>query len=139
MKARRDGRTLKEMSVDKFPDLARKVVVITGAAQGIGLAYVRGFAAVGSRVVAIDILDAPELPDGAIYRKTDVTDPTSLDGLVEETLHRYGQLDVLVNNAAVFGGLVRRPWDEIPVEEWERVLRVTSPGVGCAPALALAP
>lgn len=117
--------------------LEGKVAVVTGAAQGIGLEYARGFAAEGGRVVVADVREATELPQGAVFVKTDVTDEASVENLAQETLRRFGGLDVLVNNAAIYAGIKRRPWDEIGLDEWERMLRVNVTGSWlCARACA---
>ena len=88
--------------------LKDKVAVVTGGAQGIGEAIVRGYAAEGARVVIADMaLDkaealARELGGGAMALKLDVRDLKDIDAMVATVTQRLGGIDILVNNAAVF-------------------------------------
>jgi len=119
-----------------------KVAVITGGAAGIGFAYARRFLAEGARVVVADIADpgpAIEKLDTAgraLGVRTDVSDAGSVGAMVETALGRFGRIDVLVNNAAVFATLRPQPFDEIPEAEWDRVMAVNVKGVwNCARAV----
>ena len=122
--------------------LAGKRVAVTGAARGLGRAFVLHLAGLGARVLAADVLvDAVE-ETCALAREAggeahplalDVTSPDAL-GNARDVL---GGLDALVNNAAVVEGLARRPFDEIPNEEWDRVFEVNVKGVWlCTRAVA---
>jgi NAD(P)-dependent dehydrogenase (short-subunit alcohol dehydrogenase family) len=122
--------------------LAGKVAVITGGAVGIGFAYARRFHAEGARVVLADVVDAAAAADklGAADRalgvRTDVSDPASVRAMVEAAVGRFGRIDVLVNNAAVFATLEPRPFEDIPEAEWDRVMAVNVKGVwNCARAV----
>ena len=120
-----------------FPSLKERVVIITGAGQGIGRVFAKAFATAGARAViaeinedkaaavAADILDAG---GEALAVTTDVSDPASIDEMVEIVTDEYGRIDVLINNAAIFSTLEMRPFEQIPLEEWERVLRVNVTG-----------
>jgi NAD(P)-dependent dehydrogenase (short-subunit alcohol dehydrogenase family) len=119
------------------------VAVITGGAAGIGFAYARRFLAEGARVVVADIADPAAAVDKlggtgrALGVRTDVSDAGSVGALVEAARARFGHIDVLVNNAAVFATLTPRPFDEIPEAEWDRVMAVNVKGVwNCARAVA---
>ena len=106
--------------------LAGTVAVITGGAAGIGLAYGRRFLAEGARVVLADVADpvaaALELaPERAYGVRTDVSDMASVRAMVHAAVARFGRIDVLVNNAAVFATLKPQPFDEIPEAEWDVV------------------
>ena len=109
-----------------------KVALISGGARGQGAAEARLFAAEGARVVIGDVLDdegaqtAEELGDAVAYQHLDVTDEASWQAVVDDTEARFGPISVLVNNAGV---LSWGPIDKIPVEEFERVLRVNVVGV----------
>ena len=115
--------------------LADRVAVITGGAAGIGFAYARRFLAEGAKVVVADIVDpvaaAEKLaaPDRVLGVRVDVSDAGSARAMVEAAVARFGAVDVLVNNAAVFATLTPRPFDEIPDAEWDRVLAVNVTGI----------
>jgi NAD(P)-dependent dehydrogenase (short-subunit alcohol dehydrogenase family) len=114
-----------------------RVVIVTGAAQGIGAAYAAGMAAEGARVVVNDVND-PE-PVVARIRKAggsavgavaDVTHQGQVDGLVKTAQGAFGgRIDALVNNAALFGRLKRRRFEDIDEAEFDAVLRVNVRGV----------
>jgi NAD(P)-dependent dehydrogenase (short-subunit alcohol dehydrogenase family) len=107
--------------------LQNRVVVVTGAASGLGEAMARRFAAEGARVVLADIQPLGPLATelGALAVPTDVTDQASVDALATATLEHFGQVDVVCNNAGtVTGG----PCWAIPLADWERILRVNLMG-----------
>jgi len=64
----------------------------------------------------------------ALAVTTDVADPASIDEMIEVVEDQYGRIDVLINNAGIFSTLEMRPFDQIPLEEWDRVLRVNLTG-----------
>ena len=119
-----------------------KIAVITGGASGIGFAYARRFLAEGASVVVADVADPAAavarlgVPARTLGVRTDVSDGTSVRAMVDATLARFGRLDVLVNNAAVFATLKPQPFDEIPEAEWDRVMAVNVTGPwNCARAV----
>lgn len=89
-----------------YPDLAGKVVVVTGGAGGIGESISRAFAAQGARVGVLDIDRArgdalqSDLGDGALFVPCDVTDIPALQAAIAAVRDRFGPVDVLINNAA---------------------------------------
>src|SRR5438128_1688729 len=104
--------------------LKDKVVIVTGGGLGIGRAYCLAAAAEGARVVVADIADPKatvkeiESRGGqALAVGCDVTGEDETQRLAAETLNRFGRIDVLVNNAALYAPLKRRSFMEIPVEE----------------------
>lgn len=104
-----------------------QVAVVTGAAQGIGKAIADGLAAEGARIVVADLQRAEEAAavyDGGVGLTVDVADEAAVARMVEETVERCGRLDVLVNNAGLYASLAMRPFTEIPLEEWRRVMDV---------------
>jgi NAD(P)-dependent dehydrogenase (short-subunit alcohol dehydrogenase family) len=107
--------------------LEGKVAVVTGAAQGIGRALAVGLAAEGARIVVADLERAEEAagayPDG-VGLTVDVADEAAVGRMVEDTVSRCGGIDVLVNNAGLYASLAMRPFTEIPLEEWRRVMDV---------------
>jgi NAD(P)-dependent dehydrogenase (short-subunit alcohol dehydrogenase family) len=115
--------------------LRDKVAIVTGAAQGIGAALAVGFAKEGARIVIADILNGKEVAEAiersggeAISVKTDVTKQNECDALARTAADRFGSIDILVNNAAIFGGLAARSFTEISDEEWRRVMDVNTGG-----------
>jgi NAD(P)-dependent dehydrogenase (short-subunit alcohol dehydrogenase family) len=104
-----------------------KVALVTGAAQGIGNAIARGLAAEGARVAIADLQRADEaaaeLP-GAIGVTADVADEEAVERMVAEVVNRCGSVDVLVNNAGLYASLAMRPFTEIPLDEWRKVMDV---------------
>lgn len=116
--------------------LESKVVIITGAAQGIGRTYALGYAKEGAKVVVVDILDGSSVvkeieQEGgeAIHVITDVSDEAQVKNLVKTTLNVYGRIDILLNNAAIFVATYpMRDFDQIPLSEWEKVMKVNING-----------
>ena len=120
--------------------LKDKVTIITGAAHGIGKAYARRFAEEGAQVVIADIdgaggeATAKAIVDSggsAWARETDVRSLPNIEGLMRETEKKYGRIDVLLNNAAIYvtQKLWKGPVEELAIEEWERVIEVNLKGV----------
>jgi NAD(P)-dependent dehydrogenase (short-subunit alcohol dehydrogenase family) len=116
-------------------ELTGKTAIITGAAQGIGAHYARGLAAAGAAVSVCDVADPGSLVDeiraagGRIMgRIVDITDGAAMRAFAEETHAQFGGPDILVNNAALFGALKRKPLMEIDAQEWDRVMTVNVRG-----------
>ncbi|HJQ86015.1 MAG TPA: SDR family oxidoreductase [Propionibacteriaceae bacterium] len=113
------------------------VVVITGAAQGIGRELARQFAAAGAVAVVADVdIDkadsvVKEIHDaggtGAAV-KVNVADESSVSAMVDTVIQQRGRIDVLINNASIFATIEKRPFDQIPLAEWEQVLKVNVTG-----------
>jgi NAD(P)-dependent dehydrogenase (short-subunit alcohol dehydrogenase family) len=86
--------------------LANKAALITGAARGIGFAFAKAYVAEGARVAIADIDEAraqeaaSALGEAAIAVEMDVTDQASIDAGVAATVEAFGQIDILINNAA---------------------------------------
>jgi len=126
-------------------DVSDKVVVITGAGQGIGRDYALAFAEAGAKPVLAEI-NAANLESVAAEVKaaggdtlaveTDIGDPDSVETMVAKALEAYGKIDVLINNAAVFATISKQPFYEIPYDEWNKVMHINITGsYNCARAV----
>ncbi|MGX5651559.1 3-oxoacyl-ACP reductase FabG [Hydrogenophaga borbori] len=123
--------------------LSNKVCLITGAAQGIGLATAETFAREGATVVVADL--KPEAVDAAVRRcqalgaqaeghALDVTERAQVDRVVAKVLARHGRIDVLVNNAGITQDARLQ---KMTIEQFDRVIDVNLRGVfHCAQAVA---
>jgi NAD(P)-dependent dehydrogenase (short-subunit alcohol dehydrogenase family) len=103
------------------------VAIVTGGSQGIGRAIADGLAAEGAQLVVADLRaaeEAAEAYEDGIGLTVDVADEAAVQEMVDETVRRCGRLDVLVNNAGLYASLAMRPFEEIPLEEWRRVMDV---------------
>jgi NAD(P)-dependent dehydrogenase (short-subunit alcohol dehydrogenase family) len=106
--------------------LEGRVAVVTGGAQGIGNAIARGLAAEDARIVVADLQRAEEAarPLGGVGLTVDVSDESQVERMVEDVVERCGRIDILVNNAGLYASLEMRPFTEIPIDEWRRVMDV---------------
>lgn len=118
--------------------LKDKVIIVTGGGQGIGRAFALRLAEEGARVVIaeIDAQKARAVADEIVSQggealplPTDVSDPDSAEEMARMTVDTYGQIDVLVNNAAIYYGLQMKSFDEISVEEWRQLMAVNVDGL----------
>lgn len=113
-----------------------KVVVITGAARGIGQEYARGLAAGGARIVAGDIKDCDEtvalVRDAGgdiVAAHLDVSDAGSAREIAAIAMKTFGRIDGLVNNAALYGELRGGRFDSIADQEWDAAMAVNVKGI----------
>lgn len=120
-----------------------KVAIVTGGGRGIGSRYCRGLAAEGAQVMVADINEAGAqqvaAEIGGASVRVDVSDEQSVAAMVSATQARFGHLDILINNAAMFTELLqpRKAFDAIGVDEWDRVMAVNVRGTWlCARAVA---
>ncbi len=110
-----------------MPDLEGTVAIVTGGSQGIGNAIANGLAEAGARIVVADLARAEEAAaafPGGVGLTVDVASEEDVALMVDETVARCGRIDVLVNNAGLYASLAMRPFEEIPLEEWRRVMDV---------------
>ena len=119
--------------------VARKAVIVTGGARGIGATYVRALTSGGAQVVIADILQkegealarevSSQTGGRAIFVWTDVAKQADATRLAHETAENFGSIDVLVNNAAVYSDLgAKKPFDRISEAEWDNVMSVNVKG-----------
>lgn len=117
-------------------DFTDKVVIVTGASRGLGLEYARQFARLGANVAVCDLRDCSETlaivqaegRDG-LAMETDVTSAESVIAMAAAVTDRFGRIDALVNNAALYGSLNFRPFDQLDEDEWDKVMAVNVKGV----------
>ncbi|MCD4534934.1 SDR family oxidoreductase [Nocardioides sp. cx-169] len=109
-----------------------KVVIVTGAAQGIGEAYARALAAEGAAVVVADVnaeagekvaAGINETGGRALFVPTDVSSAESANAMAEQTVAEYGGIDGLVNNAAIYGDM---QFDLLLTVDWDYYRRFMS-------------
>jgi NAD(P)-dependent dehydrogenase (short-subunit alcohol dehydrogenase family) len=126
--------------------LEGKVAVITGGAGGLGSATAERFASEGATVVIADIVDGPaqeiatRLGNGSIGLHFDCGDPASIEAGIEETVRRFGKIDILFNNAAAVAYEILtsdRTAVDTPIHIWDLVMNVNVRGVmlGCKYAI----
>lgn len=115
--------------------LEGKVAIITGGARNIGREYCLGMAAEGADIVVADIRDPSatvaeieELGRKAIGIEVDVSDEASVQRMVDETMSSFGRIDVLVNNAALYGDLQGGLLEMITPDYWDKVMAVNVKG-----------
>lgn len=119
-------------------DLTDRVVIVTGGGTGIGRVYGEAFAAAGARVVIADIAgrEAEQTAvriraagDAAVAVTTDVSDEQATERMAAVAVDAFGRIDALINNASLMSVLKRRPWHQIPIAEWDRVMAVNLRGM----------
>jgi 3-oxoacyl-[acyl-carrier protein] reductase len=119
--------------------LKDKVIVITGGAQGIGRAYALGMAAAGAKIAVADInlesaqktaLEIQNQGSAALAVRTDVASAEDTQTMARLCQERFGRIDVLLNNAAVFerNKMQRAPFWQIDPAEWDRLMSVNLKG-----------
>ena len=128
--------------------LAGKVAIVTGGGHGIGKAYALGLAREGAKVVVAEIdaiaadavaADLKRQGFEAIAVRTDVADRASAEAMAKRAVEAFGRIDILVNNAAIFATvpMSRSPFDEIEIEEWDRMMAVNLRGMWLASRAAV--
>ena len=117
--------------------LKNKVAVITGAGRGIGKAFAQRFAKEGAKVFIPDIsLERAQETVKEIQAKggeaaailCDISDQKSTQKMAKAVLKKYGSVDILINNAAIYYGLNITPWDQWKTEDWDRIFSVNVKG-----------
>ncbi len=117
--------------------LKGKVAIVTGGGRGLGKAFCLRMAEERAKVVVADILDkeAQQTTEeirtkggSAIALTVNVTSVEDTLRMADETVKQFGRIDILVNNAAMVYGVTRKPFTEIPVAEWDRLMTVNLKG-----------
>ena len=118
--------------------LSGRSAIVTGGAKGIGRHYSEALAAEGAQVMIADIADGAALAEELAGKHgqnsiasavCDVSSEASVKALVQATLDRFGKIDVLVNNAALYAPLQEQPFTEIDVDLWDKVMSVNLRGL----------
>ncbi len=124
-------------------ELVDKVAIVTGGGHGIGKAYCQHLAEHGAAVVIAELdgeaarqveAELTQAGHKALAVQVDVTNEDDMARMASATLEAFGRIDILVNNAAMFATvpMSRAPFDEITVEEWDRMLAVNLKGTWLA-------
>jgi len=122
--------------------LKERVAIVTGGARGLGRAFALRLAGEGARVMIMNIVlrdkdladmketvrQIQDLGGEARYFQGDVSIEHDCRAMAEAAEAAFGRMDILINNAAVYEGLVRKPFDEIGLDEWDRVMTVNVKG-----------
>ena len=126
--------------------LKNKVAIVTGGAKGLGRAFAVQMAAEGARVMVVTRKDLDNLKETvrqiedlggqATSFQADVSKEADTLAMAEEALKAFGRIDILVNNAAVYDGITRKPFYEIDPAEWDLVMAVNVKGAFFSAVLA---
>ena len=115
--------------------LKDRVAIVTGAARGLGKAFCGALAKEGAKIVAVDIADLDDtvkeiesLEGEAKAIRADVSSEKDTKQLAEDTFKSFGKIDILVNNAAIIFGLLRKPFYDIDPGLWDKVMAVNIKG-----------
>jgi 3-oxoacyl-[acyl-carrier protein] reductase len=115
--------------------LKDRVAIVTGAARGLGKAFCMALAKEGAKIVAVDIADlqdtAKEIESlgGTVKANlADVSSETDTKKVAQDTFKSFGRIDILVNNAAIIFGLLRKPFYDIDPDLWDKVMAVNVKG-----------
>ena len=117
--------------------LKDKVVIVTGAGGGLGKAFAQAFAKAGAKVAIADInadgaVQTAKEIDGSIALTVDVTSEESVNAMAQKVMDSFGRIDILINNAAIYAGIQRKPFYELSEKEWDLVMDVNLKGTWMA-------
>jgi NAD(P)-dependent dehydrogenase (short-subunit alcohol dehydrogenase family) len=120
--------------------LEKKVAIITGSARGMGRVFALRFAKEGARLTVCDVLDCAPVAEEikalggeVLALKTDVASEKDTPEMAKKTFERFGRIDILVNNAAIIGGIevkdFVKPVEQLTAADWDRMLAVNVKGL----------
>lgn len=117
--------------------LKDKVVIVTGAGGGLGKAFAKAFAKAGAKVAIADInadgaVQTSREIEGSIAVTVDVTYEESVNAMAQKVVDSFGRIDILINNAAIYAGIQRKPFYELSEKEWDLVMDVNLKGTWMA-------
>lgn len=117
--------------------LKDKVVIVTGAGGGLGKAFAKAFAKAGAKVAIADInadgaVQTSREIEGSIAVTVDVTSEESVNAMAQKVVDSFGRIDILINNAAIYAGIQRKPFYELSEKEWDLVMDVNLKGTWMA-------
>jgi 3-oxoacyl-[acyl-carrier protein] reductase len=118
--------------------LTDKVAIVTGGAKGLGRAFCLGLAREGAKVMAVTRKDLENLEKTvkmirsmggeAEWMQADVAKESDTQAMAQATLDKFGRIDILINNAAIYDGIKRKSFLEIDLKEWDLVMNVNVKG-----------
>ncbi len=116
--------------------LQNKVAVVTGAARGLGRAYAQAMAREGAAVLACDINNCDDTVAAIVAAGgqaesvvMDVASMASCTSAAERAVQAFGRIDVLVNNAALYGGLKGARFEQLDEAQWDAVININVKGL----------
>ena len=116
--------------------LQEKVAIVTGAARGLGRAYAEAMAGEGAKVIACDINNCDETVSAIIGAGgsaeglvTDIASMDSCAAMADQAVSAFGKIDILVNNAALYGGLKGARFEQLDEAQWDAVMNVNVKGL----------
>jgi 3-oxoacyl-[acyl-carrier protein] reductase len=120
--------------------LKNKIAIVTGSARGLGRELALRLVREGAKVTLCDILDCEPtakeirlLGGETLVLKTDVTSEKQTRDMAAKTMELFGRIDILINNAAVYGGIENKnfvkPFEQITVSEWDKMMAVNLKGI----------
>lgn len=118
--------------------LKNRVAIVTGGAKGLGRAFALKLASEGAAMMVVTRRDMDNLRETvrqikdlggkASFCQADVSKEEDTKAMAEKTMKEFGRIDILVNNAAIYDGIKRKPFHEIDPHEWDLVMNVNVKG-----------